>query len=86
MYDTVQIKRFGKLSHINSRAVYTKQGNNPELNLGAIRSTGGQIEIIEKGLCSIFQQPKRKPAIEANKNIVDFLDISFDLTTVLFIL
>ena len=44
--------------------------------LGVIRATPRKIEIIKKDICSIFNNHGLRITIEANKKIVDFLDIT----------
>ena len=49
--------------------------------LGVIRATPRKIEIIKKDICSIFNNHGLKITIEANKKIVDFLDVTLNLST-----
>ena len=49
--------------------------------LGVIRATPRKIEIIKKDICSIFNNHGLKITIEANKKIVDFFDVTLNLST-----
>ena len=49
--------------------------------LGVIKATPHKIEIIKKDICSIFNNHGLKITIEANKKIVDFLDVTLNLST-----
>ncbi|CAB4040461.1 Hypothetical predicted protein, partial [Paramuricea clavata] len=65
--------------------ITTKHGNNFGLyrddGLGAIKATACEIENIKKDLCSIFNKYGLKITIEANKKIVNFLDVTLNLST-----
>ena len=45
----------------------------------AVRLTNRQSENLKKQICQIFQQYDLKITIEANKKVVDFLDVTLDL-------
>ena len=66
--------------------ITTKHGNNFGLyrddGLGVIKATAREIENIKKDLCSIFNKYGLKITIEANKKIVNFLDVTLNLSTV----
>jgi hypothetical protein len=47
--------------------------------LGMVRATPRETENIKKGLCSIFKKYNLKITIEANKTIVNFLDVTLNL-------
>ena len=49
--------------------------------LAAINQTPQRIEKIKKDICQIFAQNNLRITIEANKKIVNFLDVTLDLTT-----
>jgi hypothetical protein len=49
--------------------------------LGIIKATPRQIELIKKYLCALFNNHGLKITIEANKKIVNFLDVTLNLTT-----
>ena len=49
--------------------------------LGDLKATPREIEITKKDLCSIFKNHGLKITIEANKKIVDFLDVTLNLST-----
>ena len=61
--------------------ITTKHGNNFGLyrddGLGVIKATVREIENIKKDLCSIFNKYGLKITIEANKKIVNFLDVIY---------
>ena len=48
--------------------------------LAALKQTPRQLEITKKTVCKIFEEVGLKVTIEANKKVVDFLDVTFDLT------
>ena len=48
--------------------------------LGVINGSPRQIEIIKKDLCIIFNKNGLKITMEANKKIVNFLDVTLNLT------
>ena len=66
-------------------AVTTKHGNNFGLyrddGLGVIKATAREIENMKKDLCSIFNNYGLKITIEAYKKIVNFLDVTLNLST-----
>ena len=49
--------------------------------LGAFNESPRETEKIKKEICKIFNDHNLKLTIEANKKVVDFLDITFDLRT-----
>ena len=49
--------------------------------LGVLKATPREIEIIKKDLCLIFNNHGLKITIKANKKIVDFLDVTLNLST-----
>jgi len=49
--------------------------------LAICRKTARQIDIIKKEICTIFTRNNLSITIDANKNTVNFLDVSLDLTT-----
>ena len=49
--------------------------------LGVTTAPPRQVELIKKGLCDIFKRYGLKITIEANKKIVNFLDVTLNLTT-----
>ena len=49
--------------------------------LAISRKTPRQIELVKKDLCRMFNEHGMKITIEANKKVVNFLDITLDLTT-----
>ena len=49
--------------------------------LGAINATPRNIEIVKKKLCKIFKDHGLKITVEANSKIVNYLDITLDLTS-----
>ena len=61
----------------------------PEIDIGLYRDDGlavinqtpQKIEKIKKEICKIFAQNNLRITIEANKKIVNFLDVTLDLTT-----
>ena len=71
--------------HIYVHLITTKHGNNFGLyrddGLGVIKATAREIENIKKDLCSIFNKYGLKITIEANKKIVNFLDVTLNLST-----
>ena len=64
------------------------QCQNLGLNIGLYRDDGlgvcqkrpQQVESIKKSLCQIFRENGLKITLEANKKVVNFLDITLDLT------
>ena len=50
-------------------------------DLAVINQTPQKIEKIKKEICKIFAQNNLRITIEANKKIVNFLDVTLDLTT-----
>ena len=48
--------------------------------LGVINATAREIETIKKDLCSVFNKYGIKVTIEASKKIVNFLDVTLNLT------
>lgn len=63
----------------------TLYGNNIGLyrddGLAAFNDTPRNIEIIKKNICKIFSKYKLQVTIEANKRVVDFLDVTLDLNS-----
>ena len=65
---------------------------NLNLNIGLYRDDGlatgfqtpRQLEIIKKKLCKIFKEHELSITIEANKKVVNFLDVTLDLNTGLY--
>ena len=61
----------------------------PEINIGLYRDDGlavlnqtpQKIEKVKKEICKIFANNNLRITIEANKKIVNFLDVTLDLTT-----
>ena len=49
--------------------------------LGVAKATPRETEMIKKDLCSIFNKRGLKITIEANKRVVDFLDVTLNLST-----
>ena len=49
--------------------------------LGVVKATAREIESVKKDLCAIFNKYGLKITIEANKKIVNFLDVILNLTT-----
>jgi hypothetical protein len=49
--------------------------------LGIIKATPRQIEQVKKDLCALLNNHGLKITIEANKKIVNFLDVTLNLTT-----
>jgi len=47
--------------------------------LGIVQGAPREVEIIKKGLCELFQKHKLKITIDANKRIVNFLDVTLNL-------
>ena len=64
--------------------IKAKYGNNFGLyrddGLGVTSATPRQVEMIKKDLCSIFSEYGLKITIEANKKIVNFLDVTLNLS------
>ena len=64
--------------------IKAKYGNNFGLyrddGLGVTNATPRQVEMIKKDLCSIFSEYGLKITIEANKKIVNFLDVTLNLS------
>ena len=62
-----------------------KHGENFDLyrddGLSVSKATPREIEIIKKDVCSIFNNHGLKITIEANKKIVNFLDVTLNLST-----
>jgi len=48
--------------------------------LGVTNDTAKNIDKIKKSICKIFQQHNLKFTIEANKKVVNYLDINFDIS------
>ena len=63
------------MKHGNKFGLYRDDG------LGIIKATPRQIELIKKDLCALFNNHGLKITIEANKKIVNFLDVTLNLTT-----
>ena len=49
--------------------------------LGIFKEAPRKIECIKKDICKIFRQNNLRITVEANKNVVNFLDITLDLNT-----
>ena len=49
--------------------------------LATCNKTARETENIKKEICKIFKENKLNITIEANKNVIDFLDITMDLRT-----
>lgn len=49
--------------------------------LGLVRATSRQVENVKKDLCATFHKYGLKITIDANKKIVNFLDVTLNLTT-----
>ena len=49
--------------------------------LGVVKATPRETEMIKKDLCSIFDKHGLKITIEANEKVVDFLDVTLNLST-----
>jgi hypothetical protein len=60
--------------HGNGFGLYRDDG------LGVIRATARTIESIKKDLCNIFREHGLRITIEANKKVVNFLDVTLNLT------
>ena len=52
--------------------------------LATCTKTPKQVEAIKKEICKIFKHNSLQIAIEANKKVVDFLDIKLDLRTAIY--
>ena len=63
------------MKHGNKFGLYRDDG------LGIIKATPRQIELIKKDLCALFNNHGWKITIEAYKKIVNFLDVTLNLTT-----
>ena len=63
------------MKHGNKFGLYRDDG------LGIIKATPRQIELIKKDLCALFNNHGLKITIEANKKIVNFLDVTLNLKT-----
>ena len=61
--------------HRNKFGLYRDNG------LGIVKGPTREIERIKKDLCSIFNTYGLKITIEANKKIVNFLDVTLNLST-----
>ena len=67
----------------------TKASSYLDVNVGLYRDDGlatctktpKQVEAIKKEMCKIFKRNSLHITIEANKKVVDFLDITLDLRT-----
>ena len=59
----------------NSIGLYRDDG------LAIFNETPRKIEIIKKNICKIFGKYDLKVTIEANKKVIDFLDVTLDLNT-----
>jgi hypothetical protein len=65
-----------QMQHININVgLYRDDG------LAVCNKTAREIEQIKKEICRIFANNKLKITIEANKKVIEFLDITMDLTT-----
>ena len=49
--------------------------------LGVVKAIPRETEMIMKDLCSIFNKHDLKITIEANKKVVNFLDVTLNLST-----
>ena len=63
------------MKHGNKFGLYSDDG------LGIIKATPRQIELIQKDLCTLFNNHGLKITIEANKKIVNFLDVTLNIST-----
>ena len=73
--ELIGIFLLSKLSHINLNiGLYRDDG------LGVSRLTARQTEIAKKKLCSVFKEHGLRITIEANVKVVNFLDVTFDLS------
>ena len=63
-----------KEKHGNNFGLYRDDG------LGITNATPRQVELIKKDLCTIFSEHGLKITIEANKKIVNFLDVTLNLS------
>ena len=74
--ELVGLYLLSQLQHININVgLYRDDG------LAVCKATPRQTEIIKKELCRIFANNKLKLEIEANKKVVNFLDLTLDLRT-----
>ena len=64
-----------KMNHVKGFGLYRDDG------LGIIKATPREVENIKKSLCFIFQTYGLKITIEANKKVVNFLDVTLNLNT-----
>jgi len=75
--ETCELVGLYLLSHISkinkSFGLYRDDG------LGVIQDTARNIEQIKKKLCKLFAEKDLRITIEANKKVVDFLDVTLDL-------
>ena len=51
----------------------------PNDGLAAFRTTARKIEQIKKSICKVFNSKQLQITIEANKKVVNFLDVTLDL-------
>ena len=61
--------------HGNHFGLYRDDG------LGIVKTSPRKLELMKKDLCAIFRKYGLKITIEANKKIVDFLDVTLDLNS-----
>ena len=61
--------------HGSSFGLYRDDG------LGIVKGTPRQIENMKKDICKTFQENNLRITIEANKKVVNFLDVTLDLNT-----
>ncbi|KAJ8049880.1 hypothetical protein HOLleu_02811 [Holothuria leucospilota] len=74
--ELVALYILSQLQHININVgIYRDDG------LAVCRTTPRQTEIIKKEICKMFANNNIKIEIEANKKVVNFLDLTLDLHT-----
>ena len=61
--------------HGSSFGLYRDDG------LGIVKGTPRQIENMKKDICKTFQENDLRITIEANRKVVNFLDVTLDLNT-----
>ena len=77
--DIVGLFMLSKLQNLNLKiGLYRDDG------LATGFQTPRQLDIIKKKLCKIFEEHELSITIEANKKVVNFLDVTLDLNTGLY--
>ena len=77
--ETCELVGLFLLSQLSHLSVYV--GLYRDDGLATCTKTPKQVEAVKKEMCKIFKKHNLQITIEANKKVVDFLDLTLDLRT-----